>query len=871
MRILRNHLVLFVTIGLALGVLPAVASAHVAPSARPAGQHAAAALSVTLELSTDSIKVGRAFDATGVVSDAAPGTQVRLQRGAGGTWTTVATTQTTSAGGAFALKKVVASVKGAYLYRAIAGPGTAKTSDYTWMFVAAKHPATIVSGYVQAGGPVAGSSVRVYLKNRTKPLRTTTSPNGYFLVRLPVLPKSLLVVATGGFGPIGKFKGTMTALVSKPNTDDSFYVNPATTLVAAYMTVHPQATHAAAWSKIRKLLGLKKYHNLDWALGGRPTYFDSVKFLRTAKKHGGFDAYVGHLVKGIDSERASVTFRRADVAPAGAARARRAAGDSAVTGLIGTTAAGYLGVASQGASVISGSVALLNLVGSIIGWSPGGAATPTEILGAIDQVETTLSAIQTQIANLEALVAQGVAELETKVDDAAYTSSVEHLHTAYQDVQNTQGRYANYVSDQQIIAKCVAVPPVTTPPTPLVAPAAGCTFTDPVTGKVYPLKQADIQKVLNNVGTDLQSYATSVGVLEGDIGSGTDYFHDAILANDGSTPPLSFLMDTFLDASGDIFTPYGSYVAYNFTSAALSNQAWAYYLSMMYEQSAHPFLVQGGTAQLTSISYLGSDYTSMAPFDPTADPLDTVIPTGGNLDAEVSYLQSVLPVPQGAAIDMKPGGDMYVSTANVGLASDYMPADAASRADCVAGETFGTAYACTALMNPLTSLDSDMTTFAGDQGRVWAAGPESGAPGTYWSQLETGWDLVTQGDLGAILPRLAGVNDVIAEYYFNPGPVNYGAGDGYWVHSSDWTMCEDPVNGPNGNSPDCQGSDQGHPLAAYLSPVTDWLKLYFKYIDGTDRTCTWAVGQANTNTDQCFDMPALISRPLQSGEVYVPQ
>jgi hypothetical protein len=239
----------------------------------------------------------------------------------------------------------------------------------------------------------------------------------------------------------------------------------------------------------------------------------------------------------------------------------------------------------------------------------------------------------------------------------------------------------------------------------------------------------------------------------------------------------------------------------------------------------------------------------------------------------MSFLQSVLPVPEWMSVDTNPGGLMYMSTSNVPLASTYLPTAAAARADCVQVQNFGDGdWACTALVDPLTQLNTDMATFAAEEGSAWAAiATEGEPPATYWSGLQSGWTFASAGDLATVLPRLAGVSDVDAQYYFNPGPVNYGAGDGYWVHSNDWTMCEDPVNGPEGgNSPDCEGSDEGIPLSEYLDPVIDWLKLYFKLLDGSDFTCTWAVGQANGNSDPCFDMPALVGRPLESGEVYVP-
>lgn len=80
-------------------------------------------------------------------------------------------------------------------------------------------------------------------------------------------------------------------------------------------------------------------------------------------------------------------------------------------------------------------------------------------------------------------------------------------------------------------------------------------------------------------------------------------------------------------------------------------------------------------------------------------------------------------------------------------------------------------------------------------------------------------------------------------------------------------MCADGVNGQDDG---CLAVSEGVPASWMVGPVIDWMKLYFKLLDGSDFTCTWAVGQANGNTDQCFDMPALVARPLQPGEVYVP-
>jgi hypothetical protein len=119
-----------------------------------------------------------------------------------------------------------------------------------------------------------------------------------------------------------------------------------------------------------------------------------------------------------------------------------------------------------------------------------------------------------------------------------------------------------------------------------------------------------------------------------------------------------------------------------------------------------------------------------------------------------------------------------------------------------------------------------------------------------------------------MLPRLAAVGAVSAQYYFDPGaPVWFPNDSGvsgehnYWVQTGTYLQCADANGGPQ-----CSPSSQ-----TYVGPVIDWLKLYFKTLSGSDVACTWAVGQSNTNTDECFDMPILLSRPLQSGEVYVPQ
>jgi hypothetical protein len=160
-----------------------------------------------------------------------------------------------------------------------------------------------------------------------------------------------------------------------------------------------------------------------------------------------------------------------------------------------------------------------------------------------------------------------------------------------------------------------------------------------------------------------------------------------------------------------------------------------------------------------------------------------------------------------------------------------------------------------------------MTTYGADQGSYWASAATQGKPpGTYSSGLATGWSVVSQGELGTILPRLGALSYVTAQYYFNPGPAWFpdasliDGGHGYYVVASTYEQCADANGGPQ-----CSDSNQ-----TYVGPVIDWMKLYFKTLSGADAICTWAVGQANGNSDPCFDMPVLVARPLQSGEVYVP-
>jgi hypothetical protein len=878
MNALRNRLLLLVVAtGLALGVLPAAPSASAAPLSARLPAQAVAERTVTLELSRDSVKVGRTVDATGTVTHAPSGTPVQVQRGFGGTWVTVGITQTTSAG-AFAVWNLATPQTGAFLYRAlVAGSGSTGpvSSDYAWLVVTAKHPPTIVSGFVQAGGPLAGSTVRIYLPHRAKPVLTTrTTHYGYFLARLPSLPRSLRVEASGGRGPAGKFRGTMIGITPNPNTRDSSYVNPASTLVATYLDTHPKSTRAAADKKVRDLLGLKAYHNLESALGGRPSYFDGVKFLQTAKRNGGFDAYVASLVEQIDEKAAKVTFRSA-ASPAVLTRATPPS--SAVAGLIGEDAAGALGVAAQGASVINATLGLMNLVGSLVGWSPSGGPTPAQMLSAIDQVQRTLNTMIGLINGLSAEVQDGL----TVTEQDAYNNATAALGTAYGNVNSTQLAYQQYVNDQFIIAACTT-PPLPGTTTPQV-PDGDCTTTD-AQGNAETIDQQTVSAAVSNVGSHLKTYLNFVGELQPSLGTGApsrDVFRDALLAGSGGTPGLTFLVDLTLDQNDQLFVPASSTLVQNYAATVLTSQAWAYYLVMGYLRST------ASQTFITAISntYLGGGGASAWPTPPTSPDVPPAMPTSapptGNLHDEMTYLQSILPVPEWMAVDTNSGGLMYMSTSNVGLAT-YLPTAAASRALCYMVYGFNTAYRsyptpfpggnapygsadssiCTTLGDPLNSLNADMLTFAEDQGSEWAGQATDGEPpGTYSADLGTGWSLVSQGDLGAILPRLAGIpGGVDAQYYFNPGPVWFpGSGDAYTVDDTDRVCYELGYK--------CGG--YGHPTA-YVDPVIDWMKLYFKTLSGADAICTWAVGQANGNSDPCFDMPALVSRPLQPGEVYVP-
>jgi hypothetical protein len=464
--------------------------------------------------------------------------------------------------------------------------GTAGVAD-------AKSRATHVVGYVSAGAPISGASLRVYgpsggrLALRTRGAAAKSNANGFFYLVVRGRPSTVRVVARGGTYRRHRLKGSLEAIVPDPGLDRTVYVDPVTTVIAAYAELHPERSLAFAERKATRLLSMEADDPVGRALRSVTPDFNGLKFLRKARRHGGVQDYVDQLIDDGDP----VAFRAA-----------------ATSGGI----ADYVKLLMSAKDAVSAVATIGKNAYDFYNWVSGKKDTTEEIYDAVQKMQTQLANIQTSLNRIQDELGEGFVALKDELNKEEFANAVAPLQTLAGKVEATQGYFEDLVNNR------LAGPP---------------TFSQ----QLVDARMADIRENMKDIEAAFQR--------------GNDVFRNAILRSQND-PAYYFAGQNLLSQSRHFMTPAASQQLTNFANYVLQYQAFAFNLIVHWETNLSP---DRPTTTLNNAVklYLGFDDARQTASWVEANP-DTeapTIPATGDLHDELAYLDTIRQVPAGTIVE----------------------------------------------------------------------------------------------------------------------------------------------------------------------------------------------------------------------------
>lgn len=298
----------------------------------------------------------------------------------------------------------------------------------------ARHAVGVVVD-VQQRTPLRGTKVRLLATERATvrgkrvrrtvaiaPAQRTRSGATVFLLRRAP-PRSFAIVAIGGRIGRRAFRGRLVARVRGHRSGDFVHVNPATTLLARYRTLHPRVRERVATNRVRRFLRIDAAfdlgHDVRFTRPGTLRMSGRV-LVRRGQAAGGFNRYVTKLARQIHPRRKPVGPRFAPRRAVGRrAAGRRAAAVASAVGAPAGSAEAILMSALNGALSKAASAAgsaALSWIGSEVPFLSflSGDGQLSEIQSELNrisqqltQLQASVNELQSSVNQLEALVTQG--------------------------------------------------------------------------------------------------------------------------------------------------------------------------------------------------------------------------------------------------------------------------------------------------------------------------------------------------------------------------------------------------------------------------------------------------------------------------------
>jgi hypothetical protein len=290
----------------------------------------------------------------------------------------------------------------------------------------------IASGGWQAL-PVRGARVRV-MRGGSLIAHGRLGSAGIALLRSRRPATGRLRVVVGG-GRVGKrrFDGRMLADIRRYRWPRTIHVDTVTTVAARYRDAHPRLSLKRALRRTRRFFDLPGTY-VPGRDGRSDFAFDGRRFLRAARP-GGYDAFVGRIVRRMATPRAHRSFAHRSGHGAGASVSALNAG--AAVGEVGnlteaiSAGTGFFEVLEKADYVLDFADAVISIAG--IGDEAATQAEVQQLSDDLQQIEQSIGAVDTVAEELRrqnarstyaTLVAQAV---ETQ---AAVESGEETLHSA---------------------------------------------------------------------------------------------------------------------------------------------------------------------------------------------------------------------------------------------------------------------------------------------------------------------------------------------------------------------------------------------------------------------------------------------------------
>lgn len=303
-------------------------------------------------------------------------------------------------------------------------------------------------GWAHAGEALVGARVRILSLDGQELARApqATHTTGTWYVEVPALPAAFTVEITGGTDGGRPFTGTLLHTERAHDELSPIAVNPATTLAAVYLRLHPNHSMASVDAAIRRFLSLPEDFELDRDLRGREFFFSGARFMAEVPPASGFDEHVLALAMALDkavpaSYAADRTRSTAQAGPASSKRALLVPStpaplwpgttitadevlqDEATIALAAATGG------PEGAATAAGNILISKIFG---GTSPDAA-----MMSMLQEINRKLDAMRSKIDEMSATLNR----VENKVDKAAYAQQVAPLADLRTDIDKVQALY----------------------------------------------------------------------------------------------------------------------------------------------------------------------------------------------------------------------------------------------------------------------------------------------------------------------------------------------------------------------------------------------------------------------------------------------
>jgi hypothetical protein len=388
---------------------------------------------------------------------------------------------------------------------------------------------TLLVTYVSAGAPVRGARLSVYGRSGKRlalhmPRRDrTTDARGYVVLVVPGRPRQVRVVARGGVVKHHRVDGWLQAIVRHPTLKHDVYVNPVTTMIAAYAARHHGHSLAFARRRVRHLLKLKAGESTGEALLNVTPYFNGLKFMRKAWAHGGVEAWVKHL---IDRGK-STTFKGSELPP---------------------SVSQLLKYAGWAKTAISGAITAGNIAYDLFGI--GLQSKESMIYEAVKRMEQKLNDIQISLTNIQTDMATGFSELQKEISETSYNSAI-------LPVKQLAGKIDSADTDLQDYANNVLDPPPT---------------------------EKEFNDIRDRKRTAIEGY---VNDIKANFNVANDTLRDAFFTSPANkVPAYSQLAQVELNTNGHFLTHKGSLELQYLASYVLQFQAAAFNLIVHTESTS---------------------------------------------------------------------------------------------------------------------------------------------------------------------------------------------------------------------------------------------------------------------------------------------